>query len=131
MTPPVVLATVVDLSRPPELVLEFVFAGSLLRARSFQLPPTDDQEEARKNPSSLIVEDLGLVKVDPAMTAYERHILDCTAAAERWERAAEKARLAGRFELARLCTERSARLRYLAEDDPDVADLFNATGRWA
>lgn len=64
-------------------------------------------------------------------TPYEVQQADCLEAAERWEAAAETARTAGEFELARLCTERSVRYRYIAEDDPEVHDLFNGTGRWA
>ena len=69
--------------------------------------------------------------IDYRPDAYELHRFSCIVSAERWERIAETARVAGEFELARLCTERSVRFRYLAHEDPEVADLFNGTGRWA
>lgn len=106
--------------------LQAFVTGHRLRVSAFVPPPTEDQDEARRNPSYVMVEDLG-----STMPPYEEHTLRCVGSAERWEQAAETARVAGEFELARLCTERSSRYRYLAEDDPEVQDLFNGTGRWA
>jgi len=61
------------------------------------------------------------------MSPYEAHRLQSIAAAEAWERAAETARSAGKLSLANACSQNAIRLRWLAEPDPDVEALFNAS----
>lgn len=56
---------------------------------------------------------------------YQTHLLRCVAAAEAWERAAETARRAGNLTLAHSCSENAIRMRWLAEPDSDVEQLFN------
>lgn len=63
------------------------------------------------------------------LTPYQQHQLECVAAAEKWERAAETARLAGNLSLAYSCSNNAIRLRWLAAPDPDVEALFNDVSR--
>lgn len=59
------------------------------------------------------------------MTAYERLVRDCIAAAEAWERAAEMARQAGNLGDAYTCSNNAIRLRWLADPSNEVAELYN------
>ena len=70
--------------------------------------------------------EISLSQEDCCVTAYEHHRLQCIAAAEAWERAAETARTVGKLILAGNCAENAKRLRWLAEPDEEVAALFDA-----
>lgn len=60
------------------------------------------------------------------MNAYDAFRARCDADARAFDRAAERARSGGDLYRARACSEQAIRLRYLAEFDADVAELFNA-----
>lgn len=63
------------------------------------------------------------------LSPYQKHQLECVAAAEAWERAAETARTAGNLSLAYSCSNNAIRLRWLATPDPEVEALFNSEAR--